>query len=256
MIFFYLGSRTGVIPLCCGCCWGLSSMTKSCSCKCQAMIIINIALPRLRFACPWVTLCSPAFSHPYRTAHARAKADAADQAAVAARQECDIARAVARELSPDFYQPGKSSFLPFLGQVQAWAFLFLCFIYLLRSSYVSRTSTSLLPPSSSPSKVHDFCNYRCCTCINMWCIDAHMCIYNQMCLSALLVCPGLTTWNWTTYNGTYPWKKLVPPALSSHWPSIALHLGVGPWGIFPIPCQLACQLVLSSWQSCSDNNTV
>lgn len=41
-----------------------------------------------------------------RTAHARAKADAADQAALAARQECDIARAVARELSPDFYQPG------------------------------------------------------------------------------------------------------------------------------------------------------
>lgn len=46
------------------------------------------------------------FSTPYRTAHARAKADAADQAAQAARQECDIARAVARELSPNFYQPG------------------------------------------------------------------------------------------------------------------------------------------------------
>jgi hypothetical protein len=45
---------------------------------------------------------------PYRTAHARAKADAADQAALAARQECDIARAVAKELSPDFYQPGKT----------------------------------------------------------------------------------------------------------------------------------------------------
>ncbi|XP_020643203.3 junctophilin-1 isoform X1 [Pogona vitticeps] len=41
-----------------------------------------------------------------RTAHARAKADAADQAAQSARQECDIARAVARELSPTFYQPG------------------------------------------------------------------------------------------------------------------------------------------------------
>nr|XP_028592509.1 junctophilin-1 isoform X1 [Podarcis muralis]XP_028592510.1 junctophilin-1 isoform X1 [Podarcis muralis] len=41
-----------------------------------------------------------------RTAHARAKADAADQASQSARQECDIARAVARELSPGFYQPG------------------------------------------------------------------------------------------------------------------------------------------------------
>ncbi|XP_063155468.1 junctophilin-1 [Candoia aspera] len=41
-----------------------------------------------------------------RTAHARAKADAADQAAQSAHQECDIARAVARELSPGFYQPG------------------------------------------------------------------------------------------------------------------------------------------------------
>lgn len=49
---------------------------------------------------------SKLFSALYRTAHARAKADAADQAAQAARQECDIARAVARELSPNFYQPG------------------------------------------------------------------------------------------------------------------------------------------------------
>jgi len=46
------------------------------------------------------------FSTLHRTAHARAKADAADQAAQSARQECDIARAVARELSPNFYQPG------------------------------------------------------------------------------------------------------------------------------------------------------
>lgn len=45
----------------------------------------------------------------YRTAHARAKADAADQAGQSARQECDIARAVARELSPTFYQPGNIS---------------------------------------------------------------------------------------------------------------------------------------------------
>nr|XP_006001129.1 PREDICTED: junctophilin-1 [Latimeria chalumnae] len=41
-----------------------------------------------------------------RTAHARAKADAADQAAQAACQESDIARAVAKELSPSFHQPG------------------------------------------------------------------------------------------------------------------------------------------------------
>ncbi|XP_041101861.1 junctophilin-1-like isoform X1 [Polyodon spathula] len=41
-----------------------------------------------------------------RTAHARAKGDAADQAAQAACQESDLARAVARELSPSFHQPG------------------------------------------------------------------------------------------------------------------------------------------------------
>ncbi|XP_016399393.1 junctophilin-1-like [Sinocyclocheilus rhinocerous] len=40
-----------------------------------------------------------------RTAHARAKAEAADQAALSASQDSDIARAVARELSPSFYQP-------------------------------------------------------------------------------------------------------------------------------------------------------
>lgn len=41
-----------------------------------------------------------------RTAHARAKADAADQAAQSANQDSDIARAVAREWSPNFHQPG------------------------------------------------------------------------------------------------------------------------------------------------------
>lgn len=41
-----------------------------------------------------------------RTAHARTKAEAADHAALSAIQECDIARAMARELSPSFHQPG------------------------------------------------------------------------------------------------------------------------------------------------------
>lgn len=41
-----------------------------------------------------------------RTSHARAKAEAADQAAQSAAQDSDIARAVARELSPSFHQPG------------------------------------------------------------------------------------------------------------------------------------------------------
>ncbi|XP_042354120.1 junctophilin-1-like [Plectropomus leopardus] len=41
-----------------------------------------------------------------RTSHARAKAEAADQAAQSATQNSDIARAVARELSPSFHQPG------------------------------------------------------------------------------------------------------------------------------------------------------
>nr|XP_055037780.1 junctophilin-1a [Misgurnus anguillicaudatus] len=41
-----------------------------------------------------------------RTTHARTKSESADQAALAACQESDLARAVARELSPGFYQPG------------------------------------------------------------------------------------------------------------------------------------------------------
>nr|XP_033960104.1 junctophilin-1-like [Pseudochaenichthys georgianus] len=41
-----------------------------------------------------------------RTAHARAKADSADQAAQSAGQDSDIARTVAGELSPNFHQPG------------------------------------------------------------------------------------------------------------------------------------------------------
>ncbi|KAM4691225.1 junctophilin-2 [Rhinophrynus dorsalis] len=41
-----------------------------------------------------------------RTTHAKAKADGAEQAAQAANNESSIARTMARELSPDFYQPG------------------------------------------------------------------------------------------------------------------------------------------------------
>lgn len=41
-----------------------------------------------------------------RTTHAKAKADGAEQAAQAGNNESSIARMMARELSPDFYQPG------------------------------------------------------------------------------------------------------------------------------------------------------
>lgn len=43
----------------------------------------------------------------HRTAHAKAKAEGSEQAAQAANNESGIARMMARELSPDFYQPGK-----------------------------------------------------------------------------------------------------------------------------------------------------
>ena len=52
---------------------------------------------------PSLSLC---FSPSFRTAHARAKAEVADQSALSASQDGDIARAVARELSPNFHQPG------------------------------------------------------------------------------------------------------------------------------------------------------
>lgn len=41
-----------------------------------------------------------------RTAHARTKSEAADHAAISAVHDSETARAVARELSPNFYQPG------------------------------------------------------------------------------------------------------------------------------------------------------
>lgn len=43
----------------------------------------------------------------HRTAHAKAKSEGAEQAAVAANNESTLARSMARELSPDFYQPGR-----------------------------------------------------------------------------------------------------------------------------------------------------
>lgn len=63
----------------------------------------TLLLPYLIFQAVWLQLC--VFALP-RTAHARAKAEAADQAGLSASQDSDIARAVARELSPNFHQPG------------------------------------------------------------------------------------------------------------------------------------------------------
>ncbi len=60
-------------------------------------------LPYLIIQAVWLQLCL--FALP-RTSHARAKAEAADQAALSASQDSDIARTVARELSPNFYHPG------------------------------------------------------------------------------------------------------------------------------------------------------
>lgn len=57
----------------------------------------------------------------HRTAHAKAKAEGSEQAAQAANNESGIARMMARELSPDFYQPGKKDFAISLGN------LFKCF---------------------------------------------------------------------------------------------------------------------------------
>lgn len=44
---------------------------------------------------------------PCRTSHAKAKAEGAEQAAQASNSESSIARLVAKELSPSFYQPGQ-----------------------------------------------------------------------------------------------------------------------------------------------------
>lgn len=46
-----------------------------------------------------------------RTATARGKAEQADISAVNAREDSEVARVIARELAPDFLQPGKCHFL-------------------------------------------------------------------------------------------------------------------------------------------------
>lgn len=48
-----------------------------------------------------------AASVPRRTLHSKVKAEAAEQAAQASNSESSIARLVAKELSPTFYQPGQ-----------------------------------------------------------------------------------------------------------------------------------------------------
>ncbi len=54
----------------------------------------------------FLTLLLSLLFYLFRTAHARTKSEAAEQAAISAVHDSEIARAVARELSPNFYQPG------------------------------------------------------------------------------------------------------------------------------------------------------
>lgn len=155
------------VHLCCGCCRGLRALSRSTwlfrvtGHDHDEHVSLYIVVLPVHGSLIQRFLYSQAFVCPCRTAHARAKADAADQAALAARQECDIARAVARELSPDFYQPGKSCFLPLLGRVGhelSLSFplcMYVC-IYITENSIHERdlSFTPALPPTPpiSPPK--------------------------------------------------------------------------------------------------------
>lgn len=61
---------------------------------------------RILYLIAVISILCVLFAHVCRTSHARAKAEAADQAAQSANQDSDIGRTVARELSPSFHQPG------------------------------------------------------------------------------------------------------------------------------------------------------
>lgn len=77
----------------------------------------------LIFQAVWLKLC---FFALLRTAHARVKAEAADQAALSGSQDSDIARAVARDLSPNFHQPGITFIHTFI------------YIYALADAFIQR----------------------------------------------------------------------------------------------------------------------
>lgn len=222
---------------------------KHCYSRWRAMIIMTMSLPR-----PWFAvhgsliqrfLYSLAFVCPCRTAHARAKADAADQAALAARQECDIARAVARELSPDFYQPGKSCFLPLLGRVGhelslSFPFLYVCMYLLisLRTSWARPLLHSYPSPNSSrfSSQIHDLFKHYYCTCINACYIDVQ-CIFTTfwVCLT-LLVYPGLNRLGLDSLDGSSSMEETGSPQSQQSLTSNHLSSGCGAKWSGPCPC--------------------
>lgn len=71
------------------------------------MILLLESAARAGTILPWMVL-NVVPSSLHRTAHAKAKAEGSEQAAQAANNESGIARMMARELSPDFYQPGRT----------------------------------------------------------------------------------------------------------------------------------------------------
>lgn len=84
----------------------------------------------------------------------------------------------------------------------------------------------------APSTIHDhlFNNY-CYKCV-------YICIHNLLSVFRIIhihTCPRLAIRGWITYQGAHHRRMLILP-LSSPWPSVALHLGMGAHGISPWPC--------------------
>lgn len=95
--------------------WGRECLPPCCAINQHAHTVtwwkthfLSISLTGVAFSPLALTLTQPSVWFLCRTAHARTKSEAAEQAAISAVHEAEIARAVARELSPNFYQPGNS----------------------------------------------------------------------------------------------------------------------------------------------------
>lgn len=135
--------------------------------------------------------------------------------------------------------------------VSSWFlnFIFWRFLYMNTSSAQFSPFLLLFNSSHVPSLILKF---RVSSIIIV--TSTYLCVYVSLYnlwspfgVSHMYMSPELTTWNWTTYVGVPPWRKLSLPfsAVNGNL-DIALHLGAGPCGISlsTVLCQLGIVIML------------
>lgn len=147
------------------------------------------------------------------------------------------------------WSPGKSDWEmrgSFIWYISYSLFIWLIFMFIVwlfqNLTHEPRIFILYFPTLTSltnPSQIHGlfFFIYNCymCAYVN----DAFW--FHLVLL--ICICLRMTIWDWINYQEA-SMEMSDSPFLSSHWLPVTLHLGVGPWEIFPIHVGMLTRVVI------------